>query len=78
LGTETTKATTAPQCVAYIASVELPNNLWPELINSLSSNVTNPQSPETLKAASLDSIGYICEEIVSVHPSVFINILLER
>lgn len=53
------------QCIAYIASAEFPTNQWPELIQTLALNVTSPQNPEALKVASLDSIGYICEEIVS-------------
>ena len=40
-------------------------NQWPELIASLLLNVTNAQSTEAVKEASLESIGYICEEIVS-------------
>ncbi|XP_019853838.1 PREDICTED: importin subunit beta-1 isoform X2 [Amphimedon queenslandica] len=62
LGTETTKPT-APQVIAYIASAELPSGAWPEVIATLAFNVTSTQSSESLKIASLDSIGYICEEI---------------
>lgn len=66
LGTEMSKPMAAPQCVAYIASAELPSDLWPELIQTLAVNVTNPHSSVALKVASLNSIGYICEEINSV------------
>lgn len=64
LGTENHKHRSAAQCVAYIAAVELPRNLWPQLIVSLVANVTSPQSTEQLKEASLDAIGYICEDLV--------------
>ena len=35
------------------------------MIPLLLSNVTNPQSTVPLKQATLEAIGYICEEIVS-------------
>ena len=66
LGTENQSLRSAAQCVAYIAAVELPTNMWPELIVVLVSNVTSPQSTVQLKEASLDAIGYICEDLVSV------------
>lgn len=53
------------QCVAYIAAAEIPTGQWPELIATLLLNVTAAQSTEALKVASLEAIGYICEEIVS-------------
>lgn len=52
------------QCVAYIAAAELPVGQWGELIPTLLNNVTSPQSTEALKEASLETIGYVCEEIV--------------
>ena len=64
LGTENHKHRSAAQCVAYIAAVELPRNLWPELMLSLVTNVTSAQSTEQVKEASLDAIGYICEDLV--------------
>ena len=53
------------QCVAYIAAAEIPTNQLPELITTLLLNVTTAQNTEALKVASLEAIGYICEEIVS-------------
>lgn len=53
------------QCVAYIASAELPMGEWPDILRILVVNVTSPQSTEALKTASLDALGYMCEEIVS-------------
>ncbi len=54
----------AAQCVAYLAAAELPCNTWPELVPVLLNNVTSPQGTEQLKEASLDSIGYMCEDLV--------------
>ncbi|GAB6028323.1 Importin subunit beta-1 [Chamberlinius hualienensis] len=63
LGTETLRPSSAAQCVAYIACAELPQRLWPELINILTQNVTNPASTEMLKESTLEAIGYLCQDI---------------
>ena len=51
--------------MAYIAAAELPANQWPDLIQRLLGNVSGMQSTETVKEASLEAVGYICEELVS-------------
>ena len=66
LGTEGYRPSAAAQCVQYIAVVELPQNIWPNLIQILVSNVTNPTSTEMCKEATLECIGYICQDIVSI------------
>ena len=71
LGSENYRPSAAAQCVQYIAVVELPQNLWPNLIQILVSNVTNPTSTEMCKEATLECIGYICQDIVST--LVFVN-----
>lgn len=55
-----------PQCVASIAAAEFPQNQWPELLPSLVSSVENAQSSYQLKEASLEAIGYMCQDIVSM------------
>ena len=65
LGSESMRPSTAAQCVAYLACAELPNGLWPDVIEKLTSNVTNPASTEMMKESSLETIGYICQDIVS-------------
>lgn len=65
LGTETDKRSSAAQCVAYIACAELPHRLWPDLISRLTNNVINVSSTEMMKQATLEAVGYICQEIVS-------------
>lgn len=65
LGTETIRPSSAAQCVAYIACAELPQGFWPDLIPLLTQNITNPNSTELMKEATLESIGYICQDIVS-------------
>lgn len=66
LGTETYRPSSASQCVAGIACAEIPVVQWPELIPHLVANVTNPNSTEHMKEATLEAIGYICQDIVSV------------
>ncbi|XP_065342738.1 importin subunit beta-1 isoform X3 [Cloeon dipterum] len=63
LGTENNRPSTAAQCVAYVAVAELPVKQWPELIECLASNVVNTSSTEMTKEATLETIGYICQEI---------------
>lgn len=63
LGTEEIRPSTAAQCVAYIACAELPNGLWPDLMNVLLINMTNPASTELMKEATLEAVGYICQDI---------------
>lgn len=63
LGTETVRPSSAAQCVANIACTELPQGLWPDLIQTMCQNVTNPGSTEMMKESCLEAIGYICQDI---------------
>ncbi|XP_011496012.1 PREDICTED: importin subunit beta-1 isoform X2 [Ceratosolen solmsi marchali] len=65
LGTENNRPSSAAQCVAYVAVAELPVGQWSELIPLLVNNVANPNSTEMMKEATLEAIGYICQEIDS-------------
>jgi importin subunit beta-1 len=65
LGTETIRPSSAAQCVAYMAVAELPVSQWPELISVLVANVTAANSTEMVREATLETIGYICQDIVS-------------
>ncbi|XP_019873944.1 importin subunit beta-1 isoform X2 [Aethina tumida] len=65
LGTETNRPSSAAQCVAYIAVAELPQKQWPDLIQTLVNNVCQANSTEMQKEATLEAIGYICQEIDS-------------
>ena len=48
--------------MAAIATVELPNGQWPELVELLLSFMG--QSNVNLRVATLQAIGFICESIV--------------
>ncbi|KAJ7547373.1 hypothetical protein O6H91_08G082800 [Diphasiastrum complanatum] len=56
---------TAAQVIAKIAAIELPRSEWPELIGILLGNMGGPQveQPTHLKQATLETLGYICEEV---------------
>ncbi|KPI93743.1 hypothetical protein RR46_12908 [Papilio xuthus] len=63
IGTENSTPSSAAQCVAYVAVAELPVGQWNDLIPMLVENVVNAQSTELKKEATLEAIGYICQEI---------------
>ncbi|XP_035661965.1 importin subunit beta-1-like isoform X2 [Branchiostoma floridae] len=68
LGTETTRPSSAAQCVAGIACAELPHNQWPGIIAHLAGNVTAmPARTEAVKEATLEAIGYICQDMDPQH-----------
>jgi len=53
---------TAAQVASAIALIELPASQWPELIQGLVSNVTASEN-DAAKQSSLETLGFICEEI---------------
>lgn len=64
LGSPDRKAgSVAAQAVAAIASIELPQGEWPDLIGNLLSFVG--QENTNLRIATLQCVGFICEVIVS-------------
>lgn len=54
---------TSAQVIAKIASIEIPRKEWPELIRLLLFNMTQQDRPASLKQATLEALGYVCEEI---------------
>lgn len=65
LGTENNRPSSAAQCVASVAVAELPVGQWTNVIQLLVSNVVSPNSTEMMKEATLEAIGYICQDIES-------------
>lgn len=63
LGTEMYRPSSAPQCVAYIAIAELTEKQWPDFINALVHNAQGPASGDKLRLATLEAIGYVCQDI---------------
>lgn len=59
---------TSAQVIAKVASIELPRGEWPELIGALLGNMggqSQTEQPPYLKQATLETLGYVCEEISS-------------
>mmetsp|Transcript_6215 Transcript_6215/g.9298 ORF Transcript_6215/g.9298 Transcript_6215/m.9298 type:complete len:858 (-) Transcript_6215:252-2825(-) len=52
---------TAALIIGKMGAIELPKNEWPEMLQTLLSNVSGQASDET-KASSLEALGYMCEE----------------
>jgi importin subunit beta-1 len=53
---------TAAQVTAKVAAIDVPQGQWPELIDGLVSTVTTGDNPFA-KEASLECLGYICEDM---------------
>jgi importin subunit beta-1 len=54
---------TAALVLAKAAAIEIPRSTWPDLIPNLLSNANSPQAPAGLKHATLEALGYVCEEL---------------
>ncbi|GAA0168318.1 transporter [Lithospermum erythrorhizon] len=64
LGSATREANhTAAQVIAKTAAIEIPRKEWPELIQALLVNMTQQDKPPSLRQATLETLGYVCEEI---------------
>lgn len=66
IGTETTRPSSAAQCVAYVAVAELAVGQWNDLITLLVENVLNAQSSELKKEATLEAIGKLITILISL------------
>lgn len=67
---------TAAQVVQAIAFIEIPRNEWPDLIPTLLSNVSSSTSTINFKRATLEAIGFICEEVDPIILARFSNEIL--
>lgn len=54
----------AGQVIAAVAAIDVPQAQWPDLIPSLIALAGTPDQP-ALRQSSLQTIGYVCEVIVS-------------
>ena len=59
------------QVVAKIAGIEIPRQLWPDLIQILLHNMGLSQHPHitSLRLCTLETLGYICEELTDLKDS---------
>jgi importin subunit beta-1 len=54
------------QAIAKVGKIEIPHKLWPEILEGLVATSTATGVPVGLKAASVNTLGMICEEIMEV------------
>ena len=53
----------AAQVIGKISHIELPSDLWPELITLLLENMSQPGNSALFKEGILMTLGYICEDM---------------
>ena len=58
---------TCAQVIAKIAGAEIPQKQWPDLVQNLQANVANAAGPPGLRQATLEALGYVCEEVEHEH-----------
>ena len=49
--------------VAKVAAIEVPRGEWPELIGALLANMSAQPPASALRQATLEALGYTCEEL---------------
>ncbi|KAG5183553.1 armadillo-type protein [Tribonema minus] len=52
---------TAALVIGKMGAIDLPKNMWPEMLQQLLNNVTG-QATEGTKVSSLEALGYMCDE----------------
>ncbi|KAJ9518220.1 hypothetical protein QJQ45_010161 [Haematococcus lacustris] len=71
---------TAAMAVAKVAAVDLPRQEWPTLISTLLSNMNAQPVSTGTRQATLEAMGYVCEEMAQVKNDVLtpseINMIL--
>ncbi|RKP21860.1 ARM repeat-containing protein, partial [Rozella allomycis CSF55] len=73
---ESMVGTTAAQVVEAIANIELPRNEWSELVPTLVNYMSSPESDVNRKKATMEAIGFICEQFDSDAIKVYSNNLM--
>lgn len=54
---------TAALVLAKLAAIEIPRSTWPDLIPALLERANSSGSPAGLRHATLEALGYVCEEL---------------
>jgi importin subunit beta-1 len=71
---------TAALVVAKVAAIDLPRNEWPTLIAALLANMSATPPQHGVRQATLEVLGYVCEEMATVNEDVLareqINMIL--
>jgi importin subunit beta-1 len=58
---------TGAQAVSKIAGAEIPHKQWPDLVSGLQANVADTNARPGLRQATLEALGFICEEVTPEH-----------
>jgi importin subunit beta-1 len=61
---------TAAMVTAKVAAIELPHKQWPDLVTSLINTMGSQPASGGLKQATLEALGYICEEMAMIKEEV--------
>ncbi len=61
---------TAALVLAKVAAIELPNQQWPDLVKLLLANMSVTPPDTGLRQSTLQTLGYICEEMAAIHDDV--------
>ena len=56
--------------IAAIACIEIPQGQWLDVVPTLLQALMTDQAVELQKVASLETIGYICDGVVSVFKNI--------
>lgn len=71
---------TAAMVIAKVAAIDLPRQEWPALINALLANMSAATPQHGVRQATLEALGYICEEMGALETEVLapeqINMIL--
>lgn len=59
-------ARTVSMLIAKIASIDVPSNEWPDLVEKLLENMAGVNPSSSLRQATLETLGYICEELADL------------
>lgn len=71
---------TAAMVIAKVAAIDLPTKEWPNLISTLLAYMSAPSPDHGIRQATLEALGYICEEMTNLQDDVLdpeqINMIL--
>lgn len=73
LGTETSRPSSAAQCVASVAVAELPVNQWSQCIPTLVNKVVADGTTERSRESALEAIGKLHKHTQTHQPSLEIH-----
>lgn len=61
---------TAALVIAKVAAIDLPRQEWPQLVSALLANMSATPPQHGVRQATLEALGYVCEEMASQEQEV--------